>query len=163
MRSRLFIVILFLGHIASGQGAKPVRIPGTNCSLAPPPGFILYKEKSGFIDSGAAASIVVDEVQMPYDTLIAEFSEKNFREHDGELLSKEVVTGKGSHAVLLIARQTLHSNKYKTLLLLSGDNTSTVIVAGNYPEGSTALEPSMKAAILSMVYHKPPPGKAKGK
>ena len=80
MRFRLLFLALFLGPVTFGQGAQ-VRIPGTNCSLIPPEGFVLSREKSGFIDSAAAASVVVGEVAMPYDTLIDEFSEKNFLEH----------------------------------------------------------------------------------
>lgn len=160
MRFKLFFLAFCLGHIAFGQGTKLIHIPGTNCSLVPPKGFVLVKDASGFIDSATAASIIVAEFPVPYDTLISEFSKENFIKHDGVLLNKELIHGKGYNTILLTAEQTKNGQKYRTLILVFGDDKTAATIIGNYPATSKSMEPVIKQAILTTVHNKPRAGSA---
>lgn len=155
MKFKLFLTVFFLTHVTFGQQAKRVQVPGTSCSLIPPKDFVLDKDISGFVNSEAAASITVAEMQVPLDTIISELSEKNFPEHDGRLIHKTAVSGKGTNATLITAEQMMNGKKYRTLILVFGDDKTAVVVAGNYPDASASMEPVIKAAVLSAIRDKP--------
>jgi hypothetical protein len=68
------------------------------------------------------------------------------------LQSKQTIDFNNSKATLLMVTQAANGTTYSKQILIFGDSKNTVLVNGIYPEASSAMEASMKAALLSTVY-----------
>lgn len=153
MKNRLLLTFLLLGQIAFGQTEKLVKVSGTKCSLIPPSGFIAATAFSGFQNAETGASIMINELPAPYQSLVDGFTAEALKSRGMALVKKQTIDFNGSKATLLNLTQSANGTTYIKQMLVFGDTKGTVLVNGIYPEASKEIEAQIKDALLSTVYN----------
>ena len=153
MKNRLLLTFLLLGQIAFGQTEKLVKVLGTKCSLIPPSGFIAATTFSGFQNAETGASIMINELPAPYQSLVDGFTAEALKSRGMALVKKQTIDFNGSKATLLNLTQSANGTTYIKQMLVFGDTKGTVLVNGIYPEASKEIEAQIKDALLSTVYN----------
>ena len=153
MKNRLLLTFLLLGQIAFGQTEKLIKVSGTKCSLIPPSGFIAATAFSGFQNAETGASIMINELPAPYQSLVDGFTAEALKSRGMALVKKQTIDFNGSKATLLNLTQSANGTTYIKQMLVFGDTKGTVLVNGIYPEASKEIEAQIKDALLSTVYN----------
>lgn len=148
------IAFLFLGEIAFGQTEKHIKVSGTKCSLSPPPGFEAATTFSGFQNAETGASIMINELPAPYQSLVDGFTAEALKSRGMTLINKQTIDFNGTTATLIDLTQSVNGVTYLKQMLAFGDATVTVLVNGIYPEDLKDIERQIKYALLSTVYNK---------
>lgn len=152
MKFRLLFACVFIGQIVSGQAGAHIKVTGTKCSIIPPDGFKAASAFSGFQDTVTGASILVNEIPAPYQSIIDGFTVDVFKARGMALISKQTVDFHHLIATLFHVRQPANGMVYIKQMLVFGDEKQTILVNGIYPEASKSLEAKIKEALLSTVY-----------
>lgn len=156
MKFHFILFAFLLPQLSFGQNQILSKIPGTKCSLIPPIGFTSTTAFSGFQNTAIGASIMINELPAPYQTLIAGFTEEALLDKGMQLKSKETVDLNGSEATIIKVRQPANGISYLKLILIFGNEDYTLLVNGIYPEGSLLIEPTIESKIemslLSTIY-----------
>lgn len=152
MRILLLIFCVFATLAGLAQRAKHVKIPGTKCSLIPPGDFLPASNFGGFQHPENGASIMVNELPAPYGEISNAFTAEALQSKGMTLISKEVVDFNGRKATYLTVSQPAGVINYLKQMLMFGEGDKTVLVNGIYPVEAKAIEPAIKAALLSTVY-----------
>ena len=153
MKNRLLLTFLLLGQIAFGQTEKLIKVSGTKCSLIPPSGFIAATAFSGFQNAETGASIMINELPAPYQSLVDGFTAEALKSRGMALVKKQTIDFNGSKATLLNLTQSANGTTYIKQMLVFGDTKGTVLVNGIYPEAAKEIEAQIKDALLSTVYN----------
>ena len=153
MKNRFLLAFLFLGQIAFGQAEKLIKVSGTKCSLIPPGGFVASTTFSGFQNAETGASIMINEIPAPYQSLVDGFTAEALKSKGMTLIKKQTIDFNGSKATLINLTQSANGTTYLKQMLVFGDTKGTVLVNGIYPEASKDIEPQIKDALLSTVYN----------
>lgn len=153
MKNRLLLAFLFLGQIAFGQTEKHIKVPGTKCSLIPPSGFVVATNFSGFQNTETGASIMINELPTPYQSLVDGFTAEALKLRGMTLIKKQTIDFNGSKATLIDVTQSANGTTYIKQMLVFGDTKGTVLVNGIYPEVSNSIEEKIKDALLSTFYN----------
>ncbi|KQS92772.1 hypothetical protein [Chryseobacterium sp. Leaf394] len=151
MKNRLLLTLLLFGQIAFGQTEKHIKVSGTKCSLVPPSGFVVATNFSGFQNTETGASIMINELPAPYQSLIDGFTAEALKSRGMNLIKKHPINFNGSEATLLDLTQLANGTNYIKQMLVFGDTKGTVLINGIYPEASKAIEEKIKDALLSTV------------
>ncbi len=153
MRIRILIALLFIGQFSFGQEGKHIKVSGTKCSIIPPEGFVIATSFSGFQQNETGASIMLNELPGPYQSMSDGFTAEALKSKGMTLLSKEIIGFNNSKATLVKVSQPANGTIYFKQILLFGDEKNTVIVNGIYPESSKNIEGKIKEALLSTTYN----------
>ena len=153
MKNRLLLAFLFAGQIAFGQTEKHIKVPGTKCSLIPPAGFVAATTFSGFQDAETGASIMINELPAPYQSMVDGFTAEALQSRGMTLTKKQTIDLNGAKATLLNLTQSANGTTYLKQMLIFGDAKGTVLVNGIYPEASKEIEAKINEALLSTVYN----------
>ena len=153
MKNKILLAFLFLGQIAFGQTDKLIKVAGTKCSLIPPSGFVAATTFSGFQNLETGASIMINELPAPYQSLVDGFTAEALKSRGMTLIKKETIDFNGSKATLIHLSQAANGTTYLKQMLIFGDTLATVLVNGIYPAASKASELKIKDALLSTVYN----------
>jgi hypothetical protein len=153
MKKRLLLAFLFLGQSVFGQTEKLTKVSGTKCSLIPPSGFVVATTFSGFQNAEIGASIMINEIPAPYQSLVDGFTAEALKSKGMTLIKKQTIDFNGSKANLINITQPANGTNYLKQMLVFGDTKVTVVVNGIYPEASKDLETEIKNALLSTVYN----------
>lgn len=153
MKIRLLLSLLFVGQIVFGQTENLIKVAGTKCSLIPPVGFVAATTFSGFQNAENGASIMINELPAPYQSLVEGFTAEALKSRGMTLTKKETIDFNGSKATLLNLTQSANGTTYLKQMLIFGDTKGTVLVNGIYPEASKEIEGQIKEALLSTVYN----------
>jgi hypothetical protein len=153
MKTNLLLFCLLLGQLVFGQTEKLTKVSGTKCSLIPPSGFIAATTFSGFQHVETGASIMINEIPAPYQSIVDGFTAEALKTKGMTLASKQTVDFNNSKATLIHVTQPANGITYLKLMLVFGDAKQTILVNGIYPETSKSIEPKIKEALLSTVYN----------
>lgn len=153
MKFRFLFSLLFFGQILFGQTEKHIKVQGTKCSLVPPTDFIAASNFSGFQNAETGASIMINEIPAPYQTIVESFTADALKTKGMTLIDKQVINLNNSKATFIKAKQPANGTTYFKQILVFGDTKSTVLVNGIYPEESKDIENKIKDALLSTVYN----------
>jgi len=153
MKIRLLLSLLLVGQIVFGQTEKLTKVLGTKCSLIPPSGFVAATTFSGFQNAETGASIMINELPAPYQSLVDGFTVEALKSRGMILIKKQTIDFNGSKATLINLTQPANGTTYIKQMLVFGDTKGTVLVNGIYPEASKEIEPQIKEALLSTVYN----------
>ncbi len=153
MKNGLLLALLILGQIAFGQTEKHIKVSGTKCSLIPPSGFVVATSFSGFQNAETGASIMINELPAPYQSISDGFTADALKSRGMTLVKKETIDFNGSKATLFNLTQSANGTTYIKQMLVFGDTKGTVLVNGIYPEASKDIEAKIKNALLSTVYN----------
>jgi hypothetical protein len=153
MKQRFLLSFLLLAQMAFGQATKLTKVPGTKCSLIPPAGFVAATTFSGFQHIETGASIMINELPAPYESIVDGFTADALLTRSMTLISKETIDFNSAKATLIKVKQPANGTTYIKQMLIFGDTKSTILVNGTYPEASKNIEPKIKEAMLSSVYN----------
>ena len=153
MKYRFLLAFLIVGYLSFGQTDKHIIVPGTKCSLIPPTGFVATTNFSGFQSSETGASIMINELPVPYQQMADGFTAEALKTRGMNLISKQIIDFNNSKATLIMVTQPANSITYLKQILIFGDAKGSVLVNGIYPEASKSVEGKIKDALLSTVYN----------
>jgi hypothetical protein len=153
MRIKMFFSFLMFAQIVFGQTEKLVKVLGTKCSLVPPSGFIAATNFSGFQNEALGASIMINELPAPYQTLVDGLTEASLKARGMTLVNKQVIDYNGAKGTFINVTQSANGTTYIKQMLVFGDTNNTVLVNGIYPKAAAAIEAEIKEALLSTVYN----------
>jgi len=159
MKSRVLAILvssaLGCSVAVSARAADPVRVPGTTTSLEPPSGFSPAERFPGFQNRELQSSIVVTELPAPAAALIAGMTEEGLASKGMQLLSSSKQQVGGRAAVLLHTAQNAGGTEFLKWMLLTGDETSSVMVVGTFPKSLEAkVGDAIRSALLSASWSK---------
>ncbi|MFT4018843.1 MAG: hypothetical protein QM668_17905 [Agriterribacter sp.] len=153
MKKILLLAFLFCGQIAFTQTEEHIKVPGTKCSLIPPADFVAAANFSGFQNAATGASIMINELPTPYQSLVDGFTAEALKSRGMTLIKKQTIDFNGSKATLIDLSQSANGTIYLKQMLIFGDTKGTVLVNGIYPETSKDIEAKIKDALRSTVYN----------
>jgi hypothetical protein len=153
MQFKLLLTLLFIGQLSFGQTEKHIKVPGTKCSMIPPEGFVAATTFSGFQNGEKGASIMINELSAPYQTLVDAFTADALKTKGMTLTSKQAIDFNNSKATLISLTQPANGVTYLKQILIFGDANTTIMVNGVYPEASKNIESIVKEALLSTNYN----------
>ena len=151
MKRIFFLMLLFMEQMALAQGYA-VPVPGMKYRILLPKGFVLETSFGGFHDAETGASIMVIELPASYQTIVEGFTEEALLSRGMSLIAKNAIRFSDTLATWLSVTQTANGQLYHKQMLLFGDGHHTIIGNGVYPAEAQALEPTIKAALLSLQY-----------
>ena len=153
MKNSLLLALLLVAQFAWAQSDKLVKVTGTRCSMVPPKGFVAGKSYGGFEDIKTGASIVINEFQTSYQTIVDGFTVALLQSKGMKMISKETIDFRGSKATMICVTQLSNGITYVKQMLVFGNQQLTVLVNGMYPEASKAVADKIKTAMLSTIYN----------
>lgn len=129
-----------------------MEIRGTRVSLDPPQEFEASPFFPGLQHRDITAAIVINEVPTPYLELAKQYSDAGLTKSSMELIKREFIEKDGLSGQLLLVRQILRGENYERWILITGDTTESVMIAGYYPVDyrsrlNSALETSLRGSL----------------
>ncbi len=152
MKIRLLFTLLLLSTIAFGQQTR-VKVPGTKCTMIPPAGFTAVKNFSGFQDEGTGTTIMVNELPVPYLSIIEGFTADALRSKGMTLRDQQTIDFNNGKASLFYVEQYANSMKYLKQIIIFGDEKKTIMINGIYPKVSEFVAGIVKESLLSTLYN----------
>jgi hypothetical protein len=150
--------------LASGASAQLVPVPGTLVALAPPQGFTLAREFSGFENKRGGSSITVEE--MPPNAaadITAAFSSPKgvttrFASQGVRITRIDRVALASGDAPLAVGEQSFKGSEFvKYMTLLGGrDGQNTVLITFNLSAATTLRQSDVEAVVRSVAIGRPP-------
>lgn len=136
----------------SAADAAPMRVRGTRVDMEKPAGFVDAPNFSGFQHAEDGSSIMVTEMPAPYAQATAGFNAEGLASRGMKLVSK--LDTKVGHfpAMLLEVTQNAYGTDYRKWMLVFGDPSRTVIVAGTAANAVPTASDVVKKAVLSTSY-----------
>lgn len=131
-----------------------LKVPGTNISLVPPPGFVSATTHKGFIHPTTDATIMIVEMPIGIQAMKG-FTAEELKPRGMTLLDKRDVYIHEIQATLVKVRQEANRIQYIKHMLVLGDSSKVVLVTGAYPEEHAVLEERITASLLSVGYYGP--------
>jgi len=132
--------------------ADPVRVPGTDVSLEPPPGFSLSESYPGFQNAEQKASIMVTQMPAPVAEVMKAMNKEALATRGMTLLSSNPETVGGREALLLHVSQTAGGAEFLKWMLVTGNPKTSVMVVGTFPKGSgEAVGAAIRKSVLTAV------------
>jgi hypothetical protein len=163
-------LVLVLAPFAFGLGlvssasAQLVPVPGTLVALAPPQGFTLSREFSGFENKRGGSSITVEE--MPPNTaadITAAFSSPKgvstrFASQGVRITRIDRVGLESGDAPLAVGEQSFKGSEFvKYMALLGGrDGKNTVLITFNLSAATPLRQSDVEAVVRSVAIGRPP-------
>lgn len=149
-RMKMMVLILALALPAV---ADPVRVPGTDVSLQPPPGFSPSESYPGFQSAEQKASIMVTQMPAPVAEVMKAMNKEALATRGMTLLSSSAETVAGREALLLHVSQVAGGAEFLKWMLVTGNPKTSVMVVGTFPKGSkeevgAAIRKSVLTALL---------------
>jgi hypothetical protein len=150
--------------LAFGASAQLVPVPGTLVALAPPQGFTLAREFSGFENKRGGSSITVEE--MPPNAaadITAAFSSPKgvttrFASQGVRITRIDRVALASGDAPLAVGEQSFKGSEFvKYMTLLGGrDGQNTVLITFNLSAATTLRQSDVEAVVRSVAIGRPP-------
>ncbi len=150
-RASLAAIVLALIGIwpAEGVAGQRVQVPGTGLSLEPPEGFTPSERFPGFQRTDVRAAILVSEFAAPTAEMLKGMSspsESLYAAKGMKRISWRAMKISGLDALLVKAGQTRNGLDSITWILVTGDESTAVMVTAAYPK---AFEENLEAGILT--------------
>lgn len=149
----MFFLFLLIGQLSFAQNATLVQVPGTKCSLIPPKDFVPASNFAGFQNAVIGASIMINELPAAYTTLIKGFTKDALQSKGMNLVSNQSIDFSQGKATLMQVTQEARGVVYIKQMLIFGDDKTSIIVNGIYPQSSKDIAAEMQKALLSIVYN----------
>ncbi len=145
------LVAFVAALVASGTAAgQPVRVPGTRVSLEAPDGFSPAKQFPGFENVALRAALMVTELPGPAAEMRRGMTKSALASRGMTLVSSSSVAVGGSQGSLLYVRQSTPAGEVSKWMLITGDQTTTMIV-GSFPTtAERELSDTIRRSLLSV-------------
>lgn len=160
----LFLLIIFSGSIGKAEDIpsyaektkEHVQIAGTDFWMIPPEGFLAAGTFQGFQDDKTGSSIMVIEIPGPFSKVIQGFEEKSLEEKGMKLLERrEFLFMEGLGLLMKVSQKDSQSGAYLKWILAFGDENTTTLLNGIFPERFEAeMSGKILKALLSTVVEK---------
>ncbi len=163
MKIRVFSVLLFLISSAcfsqNSDNSKFFAAQVGNIGIDIPDGFEVIQNQHGYIHKGSASTLFITEMEkVPFSFAGQHFNNENFEKGNAKIIStQKVKTQDGNDAVLytltlnITAKEGNKTIEYERLILITGNESTTVFVVANYPVMvKKIIEEPLKASLLSV-------------
>ena len=162
LRSTIFVICVSLSGISKAQiedeppppppknPAPVVNIPATRVSMMKPVNFDLAKNFIGLVYTDVCLIQVYDLIGGNYYTNAATFSKEKFESKGISVAEYKELTFSSYPAKFAL----LSNAGKRSMMLVFGDTTFSVMITGLYPENNIALETTVREIIFSTVYDK---------
>jgi hypothetical protein len=149
----LMVMVMVAGAANPGFAETgPVRIPGTKSSLVPPEGFVLAELFPGFEQESTASSIMVTEIEIPFEMIATGMTKEGMATRGMELLDSEEIKFGEVDGLLFFLTQEEEGVVYRKWLGIFGDDFQTVMSVGTFPViRADELSAPIREAVLSTV------------
>jgi hypothetical protein len=138
---------------ATGQVSTPIRVSGTQVSLAPPEGFRVSTRFSGFESAETQASIMITELPGPFSEVTKMLVPEQLVKQRMTLLSRSDEKINGSDAILAHVTQRYAGDDFLKWMLIVGDESKTRMIVATFPkENETALKEALRQSVLSTTW-----------
>ncbi len=152
MKNTLLTILLLLTQIAFGQSNNRVKVPGTKCTIIPPEDFVASTTFGGFQNNSSGASIMIQELPAPYQTIINGFTEDALKTNAITLISKQTIDFHNRPAILVYVSKQQYGINFIKQILIFGDSSHVVMASAAYPEEFKSLESRLNESLLSTEY-----------
>ncbi len=131
-----------------------------NITIDVPEGFEAVPNQNGFLHKGSASTLMVSEITAsPFSFILSHFNSENLEKDGAKLTDKiEIKTTSGQDAVLYTlgfavkSKDKSSSVDFERLILITGNETTTVVVVANYPVMIRKLiQDPLKISLLSVI------------
>lgn len=96
---------------------------------------------------------MINEIPAPYQTLAGSFTADALKAKGMTLTSKETIDFNNAKATFIQLTQAANGTIFTKQILIFGDEKTTVLVNGIYPETLKEIEGQIKKSLLSAVYN----------
>ncbi len=146
----IFLTILLLPFLLFAQQSGRVAIPGTRCTIIPPPYFLPATAFPGFTGEEAKASIAVIDYTASANGLLDTFKSGIERKNKTMKLQRhDTVLLGGKPFPLLQYSQRGESESFEKLILFLGNSENGLMVMASYPQEAGGLAAAIRQSILS--------------
>ena len=129
--------------------AQAVRVPGTNVSIAPPPGFAIAQQYPGFERPDVQASIMVTELPGAAAKMMKAMTGPALATRGMVLLTSRNVVINGRPARLLHVRQKAGAADVMKWMLIAGDATMTLMIVGTFAPDASEVGDAIQQSLLT--------------
>lgn len=145
----LMISLLLACHLSAQE--EPQNVAGTKVFMIPPPGFVQAKNFVGFKKDGQTGINVMEIPRANFYRTTKDFNQEEFEAKGLRVLDyKDTIIDE--YPAKLVKTQ---GDPYlKSLALIFGDSTFSVMIMVVYPVDDAALESQIENAILGATYDK---------
>ena len=144
------VAVLCFFLFALTATAAPVPVPGTKVRLEPPPGFSPSSRFPGFQQEEIQASIMVTELPVAAGVMKKGMTKEGLASKGVSLLTSETLQVDGGEVLLLHGAQTAVGIDYLKWMLVTGDETTTVLVLATFPKSEEArVGEALRRAVLT--------------
>ncbi len=146
------LALLLSGAVAQAQEEQPlalnVPIPGTRVSAIVPEGFALADDFPGMVHHYVETTVVVSELPLPPETVLAWLEPELLEERDTRRLKIEDLTLEDAEAVLLEVREDRDDGeRYRWIAVFGSARESVVVVVSTLD----SLESRLRADALALI------------
>jgi hypothetical protein len=135
-------------HAQEEQPALNVPIPGTRVSAIVPEGFALADDFPGMVHDYVETTVVVSELPLPPETVLAWLEPELLEERDTRRLKIEDLTLEDGEAVLLELREDRDDGeRYRWIAVFGNAHESVVVVVSTLD----SLESRLRADALALI------------
>jgi hypothetical protein len=159
--TRLFLTLVLVCAFDLTFGQKVIdniktdehkQVSGTKFFVIPPNGFIPAATFQGFQQTNTGASILITEIPGAFAESTKGFNEQGLKTQGVILKNKENIKVNGNEGLFLTTTQTAYGTTFSKYILVFGDNNTTYMINGMFPEESTELDKDVRACMFSVVY-----------
>lgn len=131
-----------------------------NITIDVPEGFEAVTNQNGFLHKGSASTLMVSEISnSPFNFTVSHFNSENLEKDGAKLTEKtEIKTTADQDAVLYTlsfavkSKDNSSSVDFERLILITGNETTTVVIVANYPVMIRKLiQEPLKTSLLSVI------------
>lgn len=151
MKTFIVLLLLLVSVASMGQPPGHKTIPGTKCSLIPPPGFELSAKLSGFQNSSMSGTIMVLEFFTPVEKFLEGYTEEALSKKGLTVIDRQVFNFRNGNAVFI--HQITADKQYYQQYLIFGDEKISILINGTCRATSRELEPAIKKSVLTASYN----------
>ena len=155
---RLTVVFILCSFFSFGQELPKVKtekhlgINGTNIFMIPPDSFKPSANFKGFQDPlDPTSMIMIVEIPGPYSEIVKGFTSETLRTNGMELKTKQDIKVAEFNGSLIELEQPANGMVFSKLVLMYGNEKSTIIINGVYLKESLSLGKKIRESILTTI------------
>ena len=146
----LLLLLSVSVHCVGDSGR--IAVPGTWCSIIPPPGFIKAQRYRGFDHPPSKSSILVSVINSSLESNLAALDSTRNPRMRMQILRTELLRLPTGTARLFVMPEKGRKGDMIKQMLVVGDSLRTVSISGFSPASDTAMAILIRSALETVVY-----------
>lgn len=153
---KIQLVALFLIAATTGfaQADSVIAIPGSKCKMAPPKGFTVAENFSGFQNLPIGASIMITEIPSNYIEILNGFNTENLQKAGIVLVNKSEILVNEIPVHFFTLTQMANNTQFKKYVFIFGNDKETIMINGIFPESEKDADAAILKSMKTIQYNK---------